>query len=129
MHRFLLSLIVAVAFATGSNALATGERYSFQQEPTGNLDSYFHKRHWPNYPRVAAAMHKKGEGWFRLQIDRATGAVTEVKILKSTGVKILDDSAAVAFMQWQAKPNMLDHAVLQVHFIGSPEETGSHTKW
>jgi TonB family protein len=129
MRRLLLSLIVAVAFTTGSNAFATAEHYIFQQEPSGNLDRYFLKRHWPNYPDVAAAMHKKGEGWFRLKIDRPTGAVTEVKILKSTGVKILDDSAAVAFMQWRAKPNILDHAVIKVQFLGAREETGSHIKW
>ena len=30
----------------------------------------------------------------------------EVKVLKSTGVKILDDAAACAFMQWKAKPTV-----------------------
>ena len=86
----------------------------------------FHKRCQvfigvPNYPELAAALHKKDSGWFRLTIDPATGKVTEVKVLKSTGIKILDDSAAVAFMQWKAKPHRLDHAILPAQFIGSPE--------
>ena len=125
MHRFLLSLIVAVAFATGSNA----ERDTFKQEPPGDLRRYFPKMVQPNYPATAVAMHKKGDGWFGLTIDRATGAITAVKVLKSTGVKILDDSAAVAFMQSRARPNKLDHAVIQITFGGLPEETGSHIKW
>jgi TonB family protein len=101
----------------------------FKQEPAENLRSYFVKAFPPNYPDAAVAQHKKGSGWFRLTIDRATGKVTEVKVLKSTGVKILDDSAACAFMQWKAKPNRLDHAVVPVNFIGSAEQTGSHIKW
>jgi TonB family protein len=101
----------------------------FKQEPAENLRSYFVKAFPPNYPDAAVAQHKKGSGWFRLTIDRATGKITEVKVLKSTGVKILDDSAACAFMQWKAKPNRLDHAVVPVSFIGSPEQTGSHIKW
>jgi TonB family protein len=101
----------------------------FKQEPAGNLRSYFVKCFLPNYPDAAVAQHKKGSGWFRLTIDRPTGKVTAVKVVKSTGVKILDDSAACAFMQWKPKPNRLDHAVIPANFIGSPEITGSHIKW
>jgi phosphoribosylformylglycinamidine (FGAM) synthase-like amidotransferase family enzyme len=49
-------------------------------------------------------------------------------VLKSTGVKILDDSAACAFVQWKAKPNRLDHAVVPANFTGSPEKTAGHIK-
>ena len=84
----------------------------------------------PNYPQVAETWRKKGSGWFRLKIDPATGVVTEVKVLQSTGVKILDDSAAVALMQWRAKPHSIDHAVVQAMFIRPREYyTGSHLKW
>jgi outer membrane biosynthesis protein TonB len=51
--------------------------------------------------------------------DLATGAVTNLKVLKSTGVKILDDSAAAAFLQWRAKPHFIDHAILPVQFGGT----------
>jgi len=122
--------LVIIALALG--LLADGSKSSepvFKQEPAENLRSYFVKAFPPNYPDAAVAQHKKGSGWFRLTIDRATGKVTEVKVLKSTGVKILDDAAAVTFMQWKAKPNRLDHAVLPANFIGSPEQTGSHIKW
>ena len=79
---------------------------------------YFVKSALPNYPTTAYRFHRQGNGWFRLNIDSATGVVTSVKVLKSTGVKILDDSAAVAFMQWRAKPRLIDHAIIPVHFVG-----------
>jgi TonB family protein len=121
---FIITLFLVVF----SGALKAAEP-QFKQEPAENLHSYFLKTPVPNYPPVAVAQHKKGNGWFRLTIDPATGRVTEVKVLKSTGIKILDDSAAVAFMQWKAKPRMIDNAILPAQFMGSPESTGSHTKW
>jgi TonB family protein len=83
----------------------------------------------PNYPDMAAAWHKKGSGWFRLAIDLATGRVTEVKVLQSTGAKILDDSVAAALLQWRAKPYRIDHAVLQFGFPGTRQRAGSHIPW
>jgi TonB family protein len=121
-------IVVTLALIGFPGGLRSAEP-QFKQEPAENLRSYFVKAFPPNYPDVAGAQHKKGSGWFRLTIDRGTGKVTEVKVLKSTGVKILDDSAACAFMQWKAKLNRLDHAVVPANFTGSPEKTGSHTKW
>jgi TonB family protein len=123
------TIAVIIAALVGVDDGLRSAEPQFKQEPAENLRSYFVKAFTPNYPDAAVAQHKKGNGWFRLTIDRATGKVTEVKVLKSTGVKILDDSAACAFMQWKAKPNRLDHAVLPANFIGSPEQTGSHIKW
>jgi TonB family protein len=124
-----LTVVVMIAALVGFTGGLKSAELQFKQEPAENLRSYFVKAFQPNYPEAAVAQHKKGSGWFRLTIDRPTGKVTEVKVLKSTGVKILDDSAAAAFMQWKAKPNRLDHAVVPANFTGSPEKTGSHTKW
>jgi protein TonB len=121
----IIIILALIWFAVG---LKSAEP-QFKQEPAENFRSYFVKAFRPNYPDVAGAQHKKGSGWFRLTIDRATGKVTEIKVLKSTGVKVLDDAAAVTFMQWKAKPNRLDHAVVPANFTGSPEHTGSHIKW
>jgi protein TonB len=121
-------VVITLALVGFAGGLRSAEP-QFKQEPAENLRSYFVKAFQPNYPDAAVAQQKKGSGWFRLTIDRATGKVTEVKVLKSTGVKILDDNAACAFMQWKAKPNRLDHAVVPANFTGSPEKTGSHIKW
>jgi TonB family protein len=127
-NRQVTLVITALALVGAAGGLRSDEP-QLKQEPAENLRSYFAKCFQPNYPDAAFAQHKKGSGWFRLTIDRATGKVTGVKVLKSTGVKILDDSAAAAFLQWKAKPNRLDHAVVPANFTGSPEKTGSHTKW
>lgn len=113
------------AFALCAQATAADSACKFEPE---HWRSYFLKIHRPNYPDTATTLHKSGEGCFRLTIDRATGAVTEVKVLKSTGVKILDDSAAAAFLQWKARPHLIDHAVLPVNF-GPQGPTGSHISW
>ena len=47
-------------------------------------------------------------GLFRLDIDEATGRVKEVRVLKSTGHKILDDAGIKAFRQWRFKPHTID---------------------
>ena len=118
-------LLVLAAFALCGQASAAEPACKFEPE---DWRSYFLEIHRPNFPDTAATLHKSGEGCFRLTIDRATGAVTEVKVLKSTGVKILDDSAAATFLQWKAKPHLIDHAVLPVEF-GPRGSTESHIKW
>jgi TonB family protein len=44
-----------------------------------------------------------GGGVFVQHVDRATGAVTEVTIERSTGSKLLDRCAVEALQQWKYK--------------------------
>jgi TonB family protein len=118
MRRYSKVLILVVCLASAVGGVKSAE-FPFKQEPSGDLGTYFVKRPLPIYPQVAYTWHKQGSGWFRLNIDSATGKVTSIKVLKSTGVKILDDSIAVAFMQWRAKPHLIDHAVLPFEFVGA----------
>jgi TonB family protein len=127
-NRQATFIVLALALVGFANGVRSAEP-AFKQEPAENLGSYLVKAPLPNYPVVAGTLHKKGDGWFRLTIDPATGAVTDVKLLKSTGVKILDDSAAVAFLQWKIKPHTIDHIILPWRFLGARESTGSHIKW
>jgi TonB family protein len=115
--------LTTVCFA---GALQSAEP-TFKQEPD-DLRPYFVKKPLPTYPQAAFTWHRQGSGWFRLNIDPATGKITSVKVLKSTGVKILDDSAAVAFMQWRAKPHLIDHAILPANFVGAHGDNKS-IKW
>jgi TonB family protein len=105
--------VCAATVNAGTNNLPAKE---LKQEPS-DLRSYFVKAPLPNYPQTAFTWHKQGSGWFRLNIDPETGVVTSIKVLKSTGVKILDDSAAAAYMQWRAKPHLIDHAILPANFV------------
>ena len=106
--------------------VSSGFAENFKAEPPPTeLNAYFTKAYPPKYPEIAKAWHKSGKGWFRLSIDRSNGKVTEIKVLQSTGVKILDDSIAATFLQWKAKPNMLDHAVIPFEYARSGA-IGSH---
>ncbi len=126
VQAMLLGIALVLAASVGA---ADSAEPAFKQEPAENLWSYVVKTPLPNYPTVAATWHKKGGGWFRLNINPATGSVTDVKVLKSTGTKVLDDSVAVACLQWKIKPHTIDHIVLPFYFRGMGESTGTHIKW
>jgi TonB family protein len=110
-------LFVAIA----STVAAAAEPTPF---PSPSLKPYFAYMPYPNYPELALLSRRVGKVWFELSIDRQSGKVRQVKVLKSTGVKILDDSVAAAFLQWRAKPGLLQHAVIPVEFqMESPTHT------
>jgi len=58
----------------------------------------------PEYPPSLYRTGVTGRGVFLLKIDPKTGDVTEVKVLKSTGYRILNELAAKAFLQCKFKP-------------------------
>ena len=51
----------------------------------------------PKTPYLAPLHGLDGYGVFRMNIDRATGAVSSVTVLKTTTDKMLDDAAVDAF--------------------------------
>src|SRR5207302_1141619 len=51
------------------------------------------------YPYDARVQHKAGSGVFILEVDEATGSVSQVTVAKSTRVQELDDSAVDTFCQ------------------------------
>jgi TonB family protein len=57
----------------------------------------------PDYPYEARRQRITGSGIVIMEIDRATGKVTEARMLLSTGSAILDDAALYAFRRWQFK--------------------------
>lgn len=57
----------------------------------------------PQYPAEARRKNQTGNGILVLEINRATGAVTRARIVKSTGHPILDQAAVRAFSQWRFK--------------------------
>jgi TonB family protein len=57
----------------------------------------------PYYPYEARRSRITGSGLLRIYVDE-TGKVAQVKILKSTGTRSLDDAGLNAFRQWRAKP-------------------------
>jgi TonB family protein len=57
----------------------------------------------PEYPVEARQRHIAGSGSFALRVDRATGKVVTVEVLRSTGSRLLDSSAIRTLRQWRFK--------------------------
>jgi TonB family protein len=78
----------------------------------------------PDYPPALVNRGIGGEGKFRLTVDPKTGHVTEVKVLRSTGHRILNDLAAKAFLQWRFKPGTTAGGTItyDFHVIGYSHE-------
>jgi TonB family protein len=51
-----------------------------------------------------------------LNVGSSTGTVTSAQLLKSTGYKILDDSALEAFRQWRFKPGSVRKVRIPIKF-------------
>jgi TonB family protein len=61
----------------------------------------------PEYPEAARLRRITGSGFFKLHVHRATGRVTEIIVLRSTGNNLLDASALRTLRQWRFKPGVL----------------------
>jgi TonB family protein len=61
----------------------------------------------PEYPFEARAAHITGSGIFIIVVHANNGQVAAVRVMRSTGYKILDQAAMRAFSQWRFKPGAL----------------------
>ena len=61
----------------------------------------------PTYPRIARRRGWEGEVWLRFSID-ASGAVTDVHLLRSSGHEVLDRAALAAAQDWTFTPALRD---------------------
>jgi TonB family protein len=71
----------------------------------------------PEYPVEARAHHITGSGVFDVIVRTETGAVTQVKILRSTSSKLLDGAAVKALLRWRARPGLISHIKVPINFI------------
>jgi TonB family protein len=101
-------LIAAVAVAQHSIAY-------FDPRDT-RLMSEVLKTEAPAYPFVAKYRHWQGSGVFRLRIDQSTGRVMDVRVRKSTGFRVLDDSSIIALRSWVFRPNHFKEADVPITF-------------
>lgn len=56
----------------------------------------------PGYPLEARKNNWSGNGIFRAFLD-PSGKVTEVRVVKSTGHRVMDSAVTMAVLQWRAK--------------------------
>ena len=69
----------------------------------------------PDYPLAARRNRIQGSGIFRLVVTKV-GRVGSIKVIKSTGSKILDDAAEKALLQWRFKPGELCEVNVPINF-------------
>ena len=80
----------------------------------GSMDLPEHvvKYEWPKAPYLARLHGLDGYGVFRMNIDRATGNVSSVTVVKTTTHKMLDDAAVNAFRKWRFRPNTVSEVTM-----------------
>jgi TonB family protein len=71
---------------------------------------------FPLHSYEARNKHLAGSGLVLLNVDSRNGYVTSVRMLKSTGQRILDDAATDAYRQWRFKPGTLRKVRIPVLF-------------
>jgi TonB family protein len=68
------------------------------------------------YPMKSKSLGYQGQGIYRLVVNKNTGVVSEVKVMKTTGHRELDASAVMTFFNWKFRPGVLDHRDILVIF-------------
>jgi TonB family protein len=89
-------VLLAILFGLGSEAAFSA------QTSSATKGAVYAAR--PKYLREWRAKGIEGEGVVEVTVDKTTGRVTGARMLKSTGHKVLDNSAMEAFRQWRFKP-------------------------
>ncbi len=105
------SLAAGAVDAKGVRHLA---REYHEKSPPWNLDI----AEWvgPQYSARDRMSHNQGTGLFRLTLDLRTGAVTNVTVTESTGIRTLDQSALTALRQWRWKPGKWKEVDIPISF-------------
>lgn len=70
----------------------------------------------PVYLRGWSRAGLTGKGIVLATVDKPTGTVIGVRMLKSTGSKLLDGSALEAFSQWRFKPGTVSQVKIPIEF-------------
>jgi TonB family protein len=93
--------LIAVLFATVVTAVGQAPVES-QGKPTKAIAIFAPK---PKYPESLKKRGIGGQGEFVMHVEPKTGLVTSVDVVKSTGVRALDDSVVHAFREWRFERN------------------------
>ena len=100
-------ILVPVSFSLA------GER---EQQTLRQVEDNVLESPYPKFPFSVRWEHPSGKGVFRLQIDRRSGLVTSVKILRTMGDNRLDTAALEALRKWRFKPQTLSELVVPIEF-------------
>ena len=68
----------------------------------------------PAYPPAALQQHLTGRGTYKMDLDN--GMPYDVRIVQSSGHKILDDAAVETLRTWRFEPHRLTWATIPIEF-------------
>jgi TonB family protein len=74
----------------------------------------------PVYRPEWAKQGLSGKGVVLVTIDPKTGSVAGVRMLQSTGNKLLDGAALEAYSQWRFKPGSVSQVKMPIEFTNRP---------
>jgi TonB family protein len=75
----------------------------------------------PVFPPAALQQHLSGRGIYKLDLDN--GTPYDVRIIRSTGHKILDDAALEALRQWRFLPHRMVWVTIPIEFRAPSSST------
>jgi len=70
----------------------------------------------PEYPYEARRQRITGAGIVSMSVDSASGQVTDVAIVRSTGSPFLDNAATAGFRRWRFKPGTVSPVTCPITF-------------
>jgi len=117
--RSLIRLVgLAITFCLTAQAQTPPPMLARPPEPVTHTVTLTGEERWkvavshptPKYPAEARRGHITGKSLFHLHVSYATGDVTSVEILTSTGHPILDKAAVDTLKRWKFRP----HSVIGV---------------
>jgi TonB family protein len=102
--KLQLTLVIGLSLASVAVSPSSANR---PPVPKAELTVYAPN---PEYPPEARQARIAGNGWFRLDFTK-TGRVTQVRVLRSTGNRLLDAAAVQTLLHWRFKPGLKVHCV------------------
>ena len=114
-HSLKIAVISLVASLAGFSS-AHAQRHGVEPFVTTGTPPGLIKKIEPEYPMGCVIHGAKGRGVYRLTINPKSGLVDELKIVKSTGYRELNELAAKALLQWRFKPGTPSPVEVPVEF-------------
>ena len=111
IHRLFLAYIITFSFVSLVEAQPAS--------PSVSLPEAIYKTQ-PVYRPEWAKQGLSGKGVVLVTIDPKTGAVTGVRMLQSTGNKLLDGAALEAYSKWRFKPGSVSQVKMPIEFTNRP---------
>jgi len=111
LHLFLLAMLIALTPLRGQTAkpvqAITPPKALYTPQPV----------YRPDWVKQGLT----GKGVVLVSIDNATGKVTGVRMLESTGNKLLDGAALEAYSQWKFQPGTGSQVKIPIEFKTRPK--------